>query len=245
MQNQLRIDPMSYARVPSIASRPVVARLRTAYAVAGCLTLFVGLPVQGAQPRVRYERTSAAEVVPAPLSSTAQANEPLAKLITDAEYRSQFRAIGQVGVDVRPRNIRQGKAAGDMPPNAAARVLAEQSQPCCGNCRREWPCQCFRWEASALCHQPLYFEETNLERYGYSPRGLRLIQPVLSAANFFLTIPLLPYKMGAEPPHQGVYTLGQYRPGSPVPYRIGRPRLSLVGIVAEAGIIAGLIVLIP
>ena len=43
-----------------------------------------------------------------------------------------------------------------------------------------------------FCHPPLYFEEANLERYGRS-RGF--LQPAVSGAKFFATIPSLPVLM--------------------------------------------------
>jgi hypothetical protein len=218
-----------------------------AFAVAAMATLVLTVerPVWGGQPQPHDQRTGTAEVIPLPAPSGARPTEPLADLITDGEYKDAFRGIGQLTVDIRPRDIRQGKPLGDMPPDVASAVLTRQAQTNGGNCRRDWPRVCFHWEPSGLCYQPLYFEETNLERYGYSPRGLRLVQPLLSAGNFFLTVPLLPYKMAAQPPRQEIYTLGQYRPGSPVPYRINRPQFRLAGVVAEAAAIGGLILLIP
>src|SRR5208283_3445366 len=77
---------------------------------------------------------------------------------------------------------------------------------------RVWTPLCYCWEAPALCYGPLYYEETNLERYGYSQTYLRSVQPLVSSAHFFGTIPTLPYLMIAEPSRECVYTLGQYRP---------------------------------
>ncbi len=225
----------SWSRVVSIAAQISVL----AVAAVG---LAAEQPVGGRLSRVQSAKV---EVLPAPLPSPGHPKDPLADLFSDAEYKDEFRGIGQVGVDIRPRDIRQGKPLGDMPPDVASSVLSRQVQENGGKCRREWPCLCFHWEASGLFFQPLYFEETNLERYGYSPRGIRLLQPLLSAGNFFLTIPLLPYKVASQPPCQETYTLGQYRPGSPVPYRINRPQFRLVGVVAEAAVIGGLILLIP
>ena len=45
----------------------------------------------------------------------------------------------------------------------------------------------YAWDAPALCHNPLYFEDVNLERYGYSLRYARVFQPVVSGAEFFVT----------------------------------------------------------
>ena len=211
----------------------------TAAMVVAALFLVHGQPARGAPPRPRASQSGAVEVLPAPQPSAGASRDPLAQLLAGNEARG----VGQLSVDIRPRDVREGKPAGEMPTNVGAAALARQIR-LTGTCRRDWPSMCFHWEASAICHQPLYFEETNLERYGYSPRGLRLFQPVLSAGNFFLTVPLLPYKMAVQPPREGIYTLGQYRPGSPAPYRINRLPFSFKGVMAEAAVITGLILLI-
>jgi hypothetical protein len=100
----------------------------------------------------------------------------------------------------------------------------------------------FSWEAPGLCHRPLYFEDVNLERYGYS-RGVK--QPLFSAAHFFGRVPMLPYLMTARPPSECIYPLGHYRPGSYAPYyRQGLPLNTAAGL-AEGGIATGLFFLIP
>ncbi len=100
----------------------------------------------------------------------------------------------------------------------------------------------YSWQASAFCHQPLYFEEVNLERYG---RSHKYVQPALSAAHFFCTLPALPYLMVVEPPRECIYTAGHYRPGSPYePERILPPWDTAAGVV-EAGVVVGLIFAIP
>ncbi len=91
---------------------------------------------------------------------------------------------------------------------------------------RVWTPLCYCWEAPSLCYGPLYFEESNLERYGYSQTYLRRVQPLVSSAHFFGTIPTLPYLMVAEPSRECVYTLGQYRPGSCVPFQWNYPYFS-------------------
>jgi hypothetical protein len=104
---------------------------------------------------------------------------------------------------------------------------------------------CYMWDAPATCNNPFYFEDANLERHGYSLRYLRMFQPVVSGAEFFATIPTLPYQMTATLPWEQVYTLGEYRPGSCVPYQINYPPWSAAGGLAEAGTAVGLIFLIP
>ena len=101
----------------------------------------------------------------------------------------------------------------------------------------------FTWKASALCHKPLYFEDVHLERYGHSwgPR----VQPVISGAKFFLTIPLLPYKMGLYPPCECIYSLGYYRPGSCAPYMLDPFPLSIRAALVEGAAVTGAAFLIP
>ena len=89
----------------------------------------------------------------------------------------------------------------------------------------------FTWKASGLCHKPLYFEDVQLERYGHSWNPI--VQPFFSGAHFFVSVPLLPYKMGLKPPHECVYTLGYYRPGNCAPYMIEPIPLSLRAAVWE------------
>ncbi len=90
----------------------------------------------------------------------------------------------------------------------------------------------FTWKAASTCHKPLYFEDVQLERYGHSWNPV--LQPFISGAHFFVSVPLLPYKMGLKTPNECVYTLGYYRPGSCAPYMFEPIPLSLRGAVYEA-----------
>jgi hypothetical protein len=101
----------------------------------------------------------------------------------------------------------------------------------------------YTWKASGLCHKPLYFEEVALERYGHSAGPY--LQPVASAAHFFLIVPALPYFMGVYPPNECIYTLGYYRPGSCAPYILDPFPLSVRGGLAEAAVWTGMVFLIP
>lgn len=108
---------------------------------------------------------------------------------------------------------------------------------------RIWPIQTRHWVATALHHRPLYFEEVNAERYGYTRS--RWLQPAISTVHFFGTVPYLPYLMAADCPHECVYTLGHYRPGSCVPYRQHAWPISIKGASAEAAAVVGIIALFP
>ncbi|MCU0981603.1 MAG: hypothetical protein MUF25_20830 [Pirellulaceae bacterium] len=167
------------------------------------------------------------------------AARPWQDAASDAQAESRddgLRTIRGLSVDIRP-------AAGDLPGSPASARFAEL-----GEVRHElgtsraWPSSCYGWEAPAVCYRPLYFEQVNLERYGYS---CGVAQPLVSAAHFFGTIPALPYLIAAQPCGECVYTLGHYRPGSCAPFHLYRPPLSLRGAAAEAGVVTGLIFAIP
>jgi len=98
---------------------------------------------------------------------------------------------------------------------------------------RYWAPVTFTWTASALCHHPLYFEDIQVERYGHTLGPW--LQPFASAARFYLTVPVLPYKMGLELPDECMYTLGYYRPGDCAPYMLDPLPLSIRAGVFEAG----------
>ncbi|MCC7475669.1 MAG: hypothetical protein IT425_09750 [Pirellulales bacterium] len=108
---------------------------------------------------------------------------------------------------------------------------------------RCWEQITYMWKASALCHKPLYFEEEQLERYGHS--FTPCIQPFVSGAHFFCTLPVLPYCMGVEPPCECIYALGHYRPGNCAPYMINPVPLSLRGALFEAGAVTGTAAALP
>lgn len=108
---------------------------------------------------------------------------------------------------------------------------------------RNWCPLTYTWTASAIGHKPLYFEDVQLERYGHSWGPY--IQPVMSMANFYLTIPILPYKMGLEPPNECIYDLGYYRPGSCAPYMLDPLPLSVRAALFEAGVWTGAVFAIP
>ena len=107
--------------------------------------------------------------------------------------------------------------------------------------RRPWEQSSYCWEAPGTAHNPLYFEEINLERYGYNYGHL---QPIVSAAHFFATIPLLPYEMTVHPPHEEVYSLGYYRPGDAAPRQRRRIELRADAGAMETAAVIGTILLL-
>jgi hypothetical protein len=107
---------------------------------------------------------------------------------------------------------------------------------------RNFACVTYEWKSASTCHKPLYFEEVDLERHGHT---VPIVQPVISAAHFFGTLPVLPYCMGMDPPWECEYTLGHYRAGSCAPYVVPPFPFSLRGAVVQGAVTTGVIYAVP
>lgn len=198
---------------------------------------------------------SAQEGLPPGPSSSQEI--PAKPSITDALL--QDRPIG----DLRASLTAPTPAA---PENLARPRLAEAGvalQP--GGLGRGWCLEPFEWDATAMRHRPTYFEEPNLERMGYyyGAPGLKhnklmcktgacaympedeLLQPLVSAARFYGRVVALPYMMGVDCPLEEVYSLGEDRPGSCVPYRTYLVPLSLRGAIYQGAAATGIAYIIP
>ena len=108
---------------------------------------------------------------------------------------------------------------------------------------RSWTPMTFTWKASNLCHNPLYFEDVNLERYGHTHGPI--LEPFVQTAHFFGNIAVLPYKMGVHCPTECQYALGYYRPGNCAPWITPPVPISVKGAAVQAATMTGLILLIP
>jgi len=151
-----------------------------------------------------------------------------AALMDQCPSPEDLKSISELSTDIQAED-------GDFPPEC---TLGEQTyEP------RAWTPTCFTWKASGLCHKPLYFEEVHLERYGHSWGPF--LQPVISGGHFFLTVPVLPYLMGLNPPSECMYTLGYYRPGSCAPYMLDPLPLSIRAALFEGGAWVGAVAAIP
>ena len=72
---------------------------------------------------------------------------------------------------------------------------------------------CVQWQAAALCHRPLSFEDVSLERYGHTKQP-ELAESLLAGSRYFGRLAILPYKMGVDCPHDCEYAAGFARPGN-------------------------------
>jgi hypothetical protein len=108
---------------------------------------------------------------------------------------------------------------------------------------RLFPETVFTWEASNLWHNPLYFEDPQLERYGHT-HG-HCVQPFVSGGRFMAQLMGLPYQMTLHPPCSCRYTLGWYRPGECAPKQIYQIPLNCCAAAVTAGFYTGMIFAIP
>jgi hypothetical protein len=212
----------------------------------GCLTLVYCLivapgPLQiSAVSRAAEPRKPATSIVlrranqpPAPPSAPTLGQDTVEQLPSPSTLPA-CKPLDQILAGVR-------LPQGDLPPDLSEHCFSNVFYA--GNVGRPWAEFSYAWEASQLYHLPLYFEDVPLERYGHTI--CPLAQPAISAAHFFGTAPLLPYKLGLEPALEHVYALGYYRPGSLAPRLLYVPPLRLDAASLEAASITGLILLIP
>ncbi len=152
------------------------------------------------------------------------------------------RPIGQVNIDLRskpkngsnvvPENLAQN-AMGQVPV-----VQASRSDEMLGD-------KVFAKTLThdeLVAHQPLYFEEVNLERYG---RTCGPLQPALSGVRFFATIPSLPYAMTVLPPNKTFTFKWPYDAGWGAPKVKELQSLQLKPSLVQAGAITGLLFVVP
>lgn len=140
-------------------------------------------------------------------------------------------SIKDISLDIR----QQGLPGEDFPFECEGRQPTFQP--------RNWAPVTYMWKASGLCHKPLYFEQVQLERYGHDWGPV--LQPIMSGAHFFGSIPILPYKMGLQTPNECDYSLGYYRPGSCAPYMIEPLGFTWRAAAFQAGAVTGAAFAIP
>ena len=92
-------------------------------------------------------------------------------------------------------------------------------------------------EPAFVVHRRLHFEEKNSERYGWD---LGIFQPFVSTAAFYKDVLLWPNSL-ASGLEVGFWdtSAGKCLPGTPVPYYLYPPGLTVSGMTAELGVFTG------
>jgi hypothetical protein len=154
--------------------------------------------------------------------------------------------------DIQPfRNYAAGSAVAticppplDLPADATPpRCPDEEELPLFGSLERNFINIQYCWEASNLFHNPLYFADFPLERYGHTYP--RVVQPFVSVGKFGLQLVGLPYQIAMNDPHAKVYPLGYYRPGECAPYKCYQVPLSAHAALGSAAVYTGFAFLFP
>ena len=183
------------------------------------------------------------------LSSTIQADEStIVRVSEDQSYEEdvdgdQLTSIKSIKLSIKPSvEDKDGKPL-QMPGNPAGSYFSKQDEVFHKTgFSRGWEVTSVEWSPTELAHPDAYFEDAKLERHGYQYGRL---QPIYSGARFFLTIPSLPYRMGAHPPTEKIYELGQFRPGDDAPPYIAKLPKSRRGAIWQGIISTGLVFIIP
>jgi len=97
-------------------------------------------------------------------------------------------------------------------------------------------------EPGYVVHRRLFFEEKNAERYGWD---LGLLSPLVSTAYFYKDIMLFPSMLASNWRERYDTNAGQCQPGSPVPYFLYPPEITLAGGTFGAAAIVGVALLLP
>ncbi len=112
-----------------------------------------------------------------------------------------------------------------------------------GSTSRNFATTQYTWLPTNVFHNPLYFEDVALERYGQQyPVG---IQPFVSLGRFGIQFLGLPYQMAIDPVHREIYALGYYRPGDCPPELEYRIPWNAKAAATAAGVYTGFAFLIP
>jgi hypothetical protein len=145
-------------------------------------------------------------------------------------------SVAGIGDEQVPENIGLAALRDKLPlPETAAERATGQAA--------DWSLTAYFWQAPNTFSHPLYFEDVMLERHGLERH--RALQPLVSGARFFGTLPMLPYLMTVRPACDFDYHLGYFRPGSCAPALLQRPPYERRAAAVQAATTAGAILLFP
>jgi hypothetical protein len=166
-----------------------------------------------------------------------QPNRPNALPSAEQESDPDFliKRVTAIPLDIRPPK-------GELPSDLGAAAFAKGSGTDERRASQDRGEVVVSWTPWTICYRPLYFEEIGLERYGCSSG---IWQPGISAAHFFTTIPLLPYKMMVRLPRSCVCSNGFSRCDDCPPPGYTTSGFRLDGAMFEAAIVAGIVLSLP
>jgi hypothetical protein len=180
------------------------------------------IPQDSEQPTGKIERT---QDLYEPGSSLSPLR-PLGQIQPYYDYESMRPELLQ---DVGAERVPEDVAVSEAPSHELAPRLS--------------PDTVFSWEASNIWHNPLYFEDPSLERYGHVAPPI--LQPLISTGRMGVQLFGLPYQMTIDPVRKRRYALGWYRPGDEVPHLFYQPPWNLKAAAVQAGAVSAGVVILP
>lgn len=241
-----QVDPFAFAATQDAPAAPITRT--TAFPAAGGLrpaTSAIYSPASAAL-------SAALQVPPAPPSG----DDPLTRPATP----SGIQFPSSEGLDFRPISAIQPfydyAPDGDDPcrylcplpagcPEDPNEICPDGGPiPVTGSTDRYFPHLEFYWAASNVYHNPLYFENPLLERYGHAHFN-DCVEPAFSMARFGVQLVSLPYQMALDPAWRRQYDLGWYRPGDFAPKLIYQPPLNARAAATAAGVYTGIFLGLP
>lgn len=189
---------------------------------------------------------SSSQIIPSPEIAI---DSPVPRFGSRSIYgQDRTAAVGEEGLQIPPLiaptleiiDIGSGQAPTDFGAEALERPAPLPEGP-----EREglWSLNQYAWHPSNTYSHPLYFEDAMLERHGHE--RFPALQPFVSGARFFTTVPLMPYLMTVRPACVDHYSLGHFRPGTPAPALLQRPPYQRDAVVVQGLVTAGGFLIIP
>jgi len=155
---------------------------------------------------LRSLKVNSSESVPAVRSVYAQDESESAPFCaSDEQLEAAFKSLSEISLQIAPPGTKFPTSCFDE----------GDHRPYCTTGSRSPAHFYMHWHPSELVHNPLYFQDVALERYGQGRSPC--FQPFVSGAKFVGTAFSLPYRMGVDHPHDLIYALGYERPGNYAP----------------------------
>lgn len=236
--------PLEEAPAKSSAISPKASSKAKADQFEAPRTLREPAPIQPPEERIaalpNAQQPSSDDAVPEPVTSPTQL-----KRISDIQpffdYQPTSAIKGEVCWDLCPRPDGmpcKPDENGNMPECPSEFKLSDAAYS-----NRMFSDCLYQWQASDQWHNPLYFEDPALERYGHV--HCEVTQPFVSVARFGVQLAGLPYQMTIDPVCKKMYNLGYYRPGECAPKKYYRIPWNTHAAVNTAAVWTGLIYIFP
>lgn len=200
-------------------------------------------PIQPYRERIAalpQTQASSDEAVPEPVTSPTRLKR-ISEIQPFFDYQPASAIKGEVCWDLCPRPDGlpcKPDENGNMPECPSEFKLSDAAYS-----NRMFTDCLYQWQASNQWHNPLYFEDPALERYGHVHH--ELVQPFVSVARFGVQLVGMPYQMTIDPYCKKMYNLGYYRAGECTPKKYYRIPWNTHAAFNTAAVWTGLIYIFP